>query len=262
MLKFDIESDNFNFYFARHLEGITEDQKTKIPKELNYKLFKGAGKYRAKAINKISFMAKLFILIKCFRKRWVLLVEEEETGMTPEQFFEMRDKVAQDGYTVYAAEDVMQRGYFATGNKELMDTMAKHNSLSVSPAYHFLSRIKNIPPTDTWEFKKQALYIVNFLSNYESVKKKILMKSNVSPPEMYTLFYLYDGIEKLASGIYNDKYRYTYNASRAQIQRAFITLQNRKWVEKIGKTKQAKLKITPLGASAVDDILRKYLTDF
>jgi hypothetical protein len=262
MLKFDIECDNFNFYFARHLEGITEDQKTKIPKELNYKLFKGAGKYRAKAINKLGFMAKLFILIKCFRKRWILLVEEEETGMTPEQFFEMRDKVAKEGYTANAAENVMERGYFATANKELMDGMSRLNLVSVSPAYHYLARVKNIPPTKTWEFKKQINYVINFLSNYEGVKKKILLQANVPPPELYVLFYLYDGLEKGASSIYNDKYRYTYNASKGQIQRSFVTLQNKKWVEKIGNRKFTKLKITPLGAAAVDDIMRKYLIDF
>lgn len=189
---------------------------------------------------------------------WVLLIEHED-GLGVDQFFQLKDQCRQEGFGVDPAENWLNRGMFALANKELMDGFSALNRLSVSPAYNYVSKTKNIPTTKTEQWKKQAKYIVNFLSCYDGIKKQIVMQSGVSLAELYTLFYLYDGEEKIASDVYKSRYKYTYSASKGQIQQSFVSLQNKGFIKKIGLKKGARLVITAQGSGVIDDILNKYI---
>lgn len=260
-LRIDINNDNFNNLFARYAEKLTEAQKELLPKELNYKLFKKGGSFRAAASVRLSFLTKLYVLLRCFKMNWVLLIEDDN-GIGPEQYFKLREQCREEGFGVDPAGNWLDRGMFALANKELIEGFSVLNRLSVSPAYNYVSRVKNMPQSRTTEWKKHALYITQFLSNYDGSKKKIIMRCGVSVPELYTLFFLYDGTEKAGSEIYNEKFKYAYNSNRRQIQSSFITLENKGLISKNGKKRGMKLTITPQGIATVDDILHKYLINF
>lgn len=259
--KIDINNDNFNNFFAIHAEKLTEAQKDLLPKELNFKLFKKGGVLRGQNTTSLSFLTKLFVLIRCFKMNWVLLIEHED-GLQQDQFFKIKEVCREEGFGVDPAESWLKRGMFALSGKELMESFAALNKLSVGPAYNFISKVKNVPESRTTEWKKMATYIAQFIANYESKKKKIIMQSGITMPELYTLFYLYDGTQRGGSSIYNEQYKYAYNASRKQIQAAFVTLENKGLISKIGKKKGMKMSITPQGIGIINDVLHKYIIDF
>lgn len=260
--RFDIFSQNFDYFFARKVGDLSQPQQEMIPKDIQFKLFRKGGIFNAQSSNKLSFLAKLFILIRCCRMKWVLIVEDQEEGLGPSDFFDLKSRFRKEKYTLTNAEVLEAGGFFCLGNKDLMDTFSNLNSLSTSPAYNYLCKVKNMPPNSVAQWKDEMSYIIRFLMNYESNKKKIVMQLGLTVAEIYTLFYLYDGDEKIASEVYKGPYRYAYNASRAQIQAGFVTLQSSGAIEKLGFKKGARLKITALGSSLVDDILTKYLINF
>ena len=261
-LRFEADCENFDAYFARNIEGMGEYGKDQLPKELVFKLFRKGGGADARSTSKLGFLGKLFVLFKAIRKKWIIMVEDEGMGLSAEQFFRLKETMKRDGYSVEAAEGLVSTGTFVLAGKELFDGYARLNGLSLSPAYNYLVGAKNNKSSKIVEWGRQSQYLAKFISHYDGIRKRIVMNAGVTMPEWYTLTYLYDGQEKLCSKAYTEQYKYSYNASKSQIQRSFISLTARGFTEKKGYSKGATLKITAHGKSAVDEILKKYIIDF
>lgn len=257
-LKFDISCPNFDSYFSKSIENIGEQEKSSLPKELLFKLFRRGGIYDATSTNKLTFIAKLFILFKCLKKRWYIVVEDEENGMSVEQFWAFRKALGKRNYDLNNAGELISTGIFVLASKELAETYGHLNNLSVSNAYNFLVKTKNTEVSKFTEYRQRMDYITNLFSFYESQKKTWVMATGLSIPEFLVLTYIYSRGEVVSAQLHKTIYKYAYNSSSTQIKLAFGTLQRKGMVEKIGVNKAVKLKITAAGIEIIDHIFRKY----
>lgn len=253
--KFDIDNENFNYYFERVSSPMTDKQREVLPKELYFKLFKLGGKFDSKSTYKLSFLAKLFILIKSLRKRVIILIEDEQNGMDEEAFFKYKSLLSKREFTTSAAEDLIEDSVFVLGNKELMDTHSLLNELSASPAYKYLTKAKNPVPNHVETHKKQMEYVARFLVHYESKRKDIAVNQGLNMSEWLLLLWLYSGEEKQGADSYNKIYKYSFNSSMTRLKVAFGTLEMKGYIEKFGKGKGMKMRITVLGKDKVNGLI-------
>ncbi len=244
--KWDIDNENFNHFFHKLSALMTEKQRELLPKDLYFKVFNRGGAYDTKSSNKLSFLAKCFILIKALRKRLVIMVEDDKEGMDEEEYFKYKKLLSKRQFSVSGATNVIEDSVFILANKELFDTYSKLNELTCSPAYNYLIKGKNPIPNKVEEHKKQMAYIAKFLVYYESNRKRIHMNSGINFSEWLTLIALYHGEEMQCAKLYREIYKHSFNSSATKIKLSFGTLQLRGYIEKIGLTNGAKMRITPL----------------
>lgn len=260
--RFDIENENFSYFFAHQTALMNEKQRFLLPKELYFKLFKRGGAVDTDSNYKLSFLAKLFILIKALRKRVYILIEDEN-GMDEEKFFEYREMLKKHKYEVTSADGLITDSVFVLANKEVMDTYSHLNKLSVSPAYNYLIKGKNsirLKSKQT-DYITQVNYIAKVLSYYESNRKRITMQMEIDFCEWLVLIHIFHGGTIVSSSIYKEHYKYGYNSSAKKIKMAFSSLQSRGYAIKIGDTRGAKIEITALGREKVCEIMDKFVVN-
>lgn len=260
-IRFDLINENFDNYFANRMMEVTEFGKARIPPYLNVKLWKGDGTFNLKSLPRLNALVRLWLLQKSLNKKVYIIIEDEK-GLSDEDFFKWKSGLMSQKESIELAEIFDTQANFFLGDKELCRTLSYLNQMSVSSAYNYVSKIKNIPKNKVQEFRKECQYVADFLANFESKKKRMVTEQNLNIAEFYTLLALYNGKPMLASSIYTEKFKSAYVASRIQIQRGFITLQNCGYIEKIGFRKGAKFKITAAGMGKVDDIMRQYFINF
>jgi hypothetical protein len=95
---FDIGSENFDYYFFNQLQNISPKAKDELPRDISFKLFRGGGKVNATNSSKLNVVSKIFILWKCLKKKWWLFVEDEENGMSTEEFIKLREAAKKRDY--------------------------------------------------------------------------------------------------------------------------------------------------------------------
>lgn len=257
--KWDIDNENFNHFFHKLSALMTEKQREVLPKDLYFKLFKRGGDYDIKSTNKLSFLAKLFILIKALRKR-VIIIVEDENGMDSEQYFNYMELVRKRKYDVSSAERLIEDTIFVTGNKELVDTFHGINGLSVSPAYNYIVASKQkIPPNKITEFIKKTEYICSHLVHYEANRKRIAMLTGLNFSEWMVLINLFHGNEVVSSSIYKITYKHSFNSSATKLKLAVSSLQKRGYIQKYGAMSNARVQITALGKDKTVEILKNYV---
>lgn len=252
--RFDIDNDNFANYFAKESALMTERQRDSLPKDLYFKLFKRGGTFDTTSTNKLPFLAKIFILIKGLKKRITILIEDEK-GMDEEEYLKYQKLVKSRDYGISASEDIIDNTVFVLANKEVIDTYSYLNMVSVSPAYSYLTKAKNVSKNKVAEHKKQMEYICKWIVNYESNRKIIAMNYGLNMSEWLVLIAIYNGKEVVASTLYKEVYRYSFNSSKNKIIHAFSTLYNYKFLTKIGVSRGMRLQITALGIDKVNSII-------
>jgi hypothetical protein len=257
---FELSLDNFDLFFDKQLETITPQAKESLPKDVAFKIFRKGGAVNSTSTSKLSFLAKLYILWKALHKNFFIVVEgDDRNGLTVEEFVELKQAIKMRDYGVDRCNDyVIPQATFVTGSKDLMQSLAYLNNLSTAPAYRYLMRSKNPVPNKVEQNKMATEYVCRFLSHYEASRKKIGFQSGINISEWLVLIHIYHGNEVMSNTIWRDVYKYSFNSSKTKIKLAFGTLQNRGYIVKNGTTKGAKIQITALGISAVNDILQKY----
>ena len=256
--RFDVDCEALDLFFAHEIDKISPAAKADLPKDVAFKMFRGGGKFRTQSTSRLGFLAKLYVLWRALNKRWWIVIEDEENGMTPGQFMELRKAHKRRDYGVDKAQTIMLSGTVVFSNKELSECCAYLNRLSSSPAYNYLIKGKNYMPSPTENRNKEMAYICRFLVEYEKNKKSWVSAYGISIPEWLVLIYLYHGKEIVGSPIYKEVYRRAYQSSPRKLQSCFTTLQAKKYIQKSGINKGAMLSITPLGKDTVDSILTKY----
>lgn len=246
--KFDLENDSLNLYFAKATAQLTTQQRSELPKDVIFKIKN----------NRLNFLGKIYILWKCLRKRWYIVVEDEEHGISAEQFVEVRKATKKRDYETPTANKFISTGTFVLANKEFSDTLAYLNLLSTSGAYNFLQRGKNPIPNKTADWKTGMSYITKFLVRYEGLKKRWNVDMQITMPEFLVMLYLYPGEEMLGSVMYREVFKSSYNSSPSRIKLAFGLLQQRSYIRKTGEGRGAKLQITAMGTDVVNSILSKF----
>lgn len=260
-LKFDLQHENFDYFFLEQAGKMGESQKELLPKELLYKVFVKGHRVNSKSSSKLSFLAKLFVLIRCLNKRFTIMIEDDENGMTEKQFFEYHKQTKKRNYTSELGGKLIMEGDFVLANSELFDVFHKLNGLSTSSAYNYLQKVKTKNYLKPDEYKRNMKFLTSWINNYESKRKRIVMESGLTMAEWLTLTYLYDGEEKNGSILYLEKFKYSYNTSSTKIKVSFGTLQNKGFITKYGNGKGTKLQITPLGRDKMNRIFEKYVVN-
>lgn len=256
--QFSIENQNFDQYFERELVNLTPEAKDGLPKDVLFKLFRKGGAFNSTSTSRLGFLAKLYILCRCLKKRWYLVVEDEELGLKVDQFDDIPRLIKEREYGAENAEELVTRGGFIYASKELCDTFHFLNRLSTGPAYNYLTRVKNMPANPVNEADKKDQYVVQALMTYESTKKAIVAQIGLNMPELYVLMFLYPGDEVLGSVLYKDKLKMAYQSSPAKIKLAFGSLQAKGYIRKFGQNTGARLQITPAGKDMIRSIMHKY----
>lgn len=256
---FDIDCEQMDLYFAHEIEKISPMAKSELPKDVSFKMFRGGGKFRSSSTSRLGFLAKLYILWKALNKRWWIVIEDEQSGITPGQFMELRKAYKKRDYGPEQASVLKSSGSLVLANKELGDTLTYLNRLSASGAYNYLMKDKNAPKSKTAEDNKERVYVARFLGNYEANKKGIASSAGLLMPELYVLLTLFDGKDVPTSSIYKEKFKRAYQSSPNKIKMAFSTLQARGLVVKTGVIRGATLQITSSGKALLNDILEKFV---
>lgn len=259
--QFDISCESFDLFFEKELEKISEPQKELLPEDLVYKIINKGGIVHSKSTRKLSFLSKLFILFKALNKRCIIIIEDEEKGITEEEYFKLKKKIEKHDFGEKNASVLVSHLTFVLGNKELVDTYHRMNLMTASPAYNYLVRSKNKDYTKGGEWLAAMNYINRFLSNYEANRKRITMQTGLTMADWLVLIYLYHGNLVPSAAIYNEFYKYSYNSSASKIKGSFSLLQTRRYVEKVGSTKKAKIRITALGRDKVNEIMARYVVN-
>lgn len=260
-LKYDIQCENFEHFFAKEAAGMQENQRELLPKELLFKLFTKGYRVNTKSSSKLSLVAKLFVLFRSLRKRWILIVEDDENGMNEEEYFKMKKLTSKQDYGQDNANELISHGTFVLGCSELVNTYGKLNSLSTSPAYNYLTKSKNKDYLRPDDYIRDMNYINRFLSNYEANRKRITMNTGLSMADWLVLTHIYHGNLVDSSPIYKEFFKYSYNTSATKIKQSFSSLQTRGLIEKTGVTKGAKIRITSLGKDKINQLVSKYVVN-
>lgn len=257
---FDLDGgENFDLFFANLLPHINPIAKEAIPKDISFKLFRNGGDVNPKNTSKLGFIAKLYILWRCLRKRWWIVVEDEENGLSIEDFVKLREAIKKRDYGTERADDLVSSGTFVTGSKELSNAFSYLNYLSASPAYNYLVKGKNKIPNKSAEHERHIQYLFRFLSFYESQKKKFVSDTGISIPEFYVLAATYHGKEMKSSLLHTDIYKRAYQSNPSRIKAAVRSLCGRGYMEKFGSTNNSVVRITTLGKDAIRQISAKYI---
>ena len=257
-LKFDVSCSNFDNYFAIQSAGLGENQKELLPKEIIYKLFRKGGKPNTNSTSKLSFLSKIFVLIKALRKRVIILVEDDANGMDEEQYFKYKKLLKKNDLSIQNSTELVSDLTFVLANKEIMDTYSAMNLLSVSKAYNYITKARNMPDNKTSVWNVEMAYVNKFLSFYESNRKRISTQTGLTFADWLILIHIYNGNEYEGAPIYKQWYRYSCNSSQNKMKVALSTLQARGYITKNGGTFKSKYKITEFGRNKVTQILSKY----
>lgn len=255
---FDIDCEALDLFFVNEIEKISITAKSDLPRDVAFKMFRGGGKFKTNSTSKLGFLAKLYILWKAINKRWFVVIEDEDRGMTPGQFMELRKAYKKKDYTVEQARTLVTSGTFVLANKELADCCSYLNRLSTSGAYNYLMKAKNMPANKVDEENNKVAYITKFLVFWEGNKKTIVSKTGLGVPEIYVLLALYSGKETQGATLYHDVFKRAYQSSPNKIKAAFRTLQAKGYILKHGGTSAATMQITASGRDILRSILDKY----
>lgn len=256
---FDLDCEPLDLYFSHEMGKISITAKADLPKDVAFKMFRGGGMFRTQSTSRLGFLAKLYILWKALNKRWWILIEDEDNGMTPGQFIEARKALKKKDYSIEQAAVLKSTGTLVLASKELGDTLTYLNKLSASGAYNYVMKAKNAPKNKTAQDVSERAFIAKFLANYEAQKKSIISSAGLVMPEFYVLMTVFEGKDTQMSYISKDKFQRAYQSSTSKIKTAFGTLQARGLVAKTGVSRGATLQITSSGKELLNGIMDKFV---
>lgn len=264
--RLDIGSSNFDLYFAHEFKNkITPQGKEELPKDIAFKIFRKGDEFNPKNTSKLNFIERIFVLWKAIKKRWFLVIEDEEHGISIDEYLKLKEEMRHRNYDLKAVETFSESGGLVLASKELGDYLSYLNYLSNSNAYNYFIKAKNnFPPipNKASEYRNRMMYIVNFLISYESKKKTWVAEHGITIPEWFVLLSLYHGNEVVGSPIHKEVFKRSYQSSPAKLKSAFGTLQLKGYIQKTGERSGAKLRITALGIDLLNNILNKYCLNF
>jgi hypothetical protein len=259
--RIDINSPNFDLFFAQEFKNkITPQGKEGLPRDISFKIFRKGDEFNPKNTSRLSFMERMFVMWKALKKRWWIVVEDDEQGLGMDDFCAQW----QEQRKAPKSKEFSESANFILCSKEVGNVFAYLNELANGPAYNYALKSKNnFPniPNPAAEHAKRSEYLCRFLAHYEGNKKKWVSEMSISIPEFLVLIYLYQHKEVAGAYLYNDYYKRAYQSSPTKIKTSFGTLQHRGYIQKIGITRGAIFKITPLGIDIINTILSKYIVN-
>ena len=258
--QFDLMSENFEGYFAYLVKQMSIEQRNKIPDNLKKKLISQTnGKVRPE---RLKFVEMLFLMTQVFDKKWYIVIENtgEDDVVSKAHFDEYKRQIVFNEMTGSEPDKILRGGAYILGDRELIRSVFHMNDMCVSGAYNYALKLRNVTPKNIFKERKALYYFVNILQTYEVNKRRIIRNFGISMAEMYCLFYLYDGIQKKASPLYEEVMANSLGVNKYGLLKALKSVVDKKYVEKFGKSQDTSYSITSFGISIVNDILVKYVT--
>lgn len=253
-LKTDWGSENFDLFFYRVANGIPTADREKLPTEYKSTLWRGNGSVNPNALKRFKFLDRAYVLNKAGGKIIYCVIEDEENGMTIEEFFEWKKEIKK--------KDRLSNGrvemHFCLANKELSSVFNYLNQVYHGPSYNYRMKLKKPIPNPAVDYQKEMKSIVRMLMLWESRKREFENEFNINLPELYTLLAVYSEGEIKGSEIYKTLFVRAHDSSPRRIKQGFSSLRAKGMIQKHGNTSQTTFKITAAGIDAVNRIVNKY----
>lgn len=255
-IKADLQVENFNRFFAIKAKEMTPLQKERLPAEVLARVFKGRGRI---STERLSFLHQVYILQRAMNIETYILVGDENNGIGVKDW-EMF-KRQQNGKRTDSTEinHYLSSGIFVLGSRELMEYMDHLNMLSLTPLCNYILKLKNREASRVQPFQRELELVASAIVKYEGSRKKIVRQKGLSISDWLILLYLVDGKEGGATPIYTDVYKDSMNATRTNFFSSFKKLREIGYIQRFGKGKSTKYKITALGKSIVREVFNSYI---
>lgn len=252
--KFDLKVENLDRYFALTIDALTDTEKERIPLPIYSRLFRRNGTMSTKPF---SFLQMVYILSIAAGKDIYMAIEGPE-GMSIAGYERFKKQQKAGIVDEEQAEYYLSRGTFVLSSKDLVGYMNQVNRSSISPILNYMLKLKNTKGKKFESHKTQTQAMVDMLVAYESNKSK-MAQVGFDPSDILVLLYLYDGGLKTSKGTYDKVFKGTPMANRVNIINAYKKLSLSGHVEVIGRNAATKYRITALGSSAMNEIIKKYI---
>ena len=255
-LKFDIQIENLRRFFDYKVAQMTPAQREKLPSEILFRLFNKEGKLTKKPI---SFLEQIYVLTQSGMSNFFLQVEDVDNGVGVAELEKFKRKQNARRYDLAQAEKYLSHGNLILIGKDVADWYNQMNGVSLSGAMNYALKLKGTSAPKMSEKEVEFAYVCSMFAKYESNKKKIIHREQMTMPDLYVLLYLADDKEKNGSYIYKQAFIDATNSSKILILRAFRKLVMLGYINRFGAAKKTTYKITYLGKSAVSELFRKYI---
>ena len=263
--KYMYKNESFDKLLAHMLSEMTDDQKSKLPPDLVYKIFKS----KDPNVNLLSDAQKDYILNTSFNKKIVKFILDEEKGLSIEQFFALKDvwrkKKGKEINASVLAEQLCFEGEFVLADKDLYDAVSYAALVCYSPVFKVIVNRRPVSKRakqPNREFFTMVHNFMNMLVHYESYKRRFIMEFGLEGmSEWYCLIYFYTG-EKKGSSIYLENFKYGYSTGEQKLKAAMTRLKNLGFLSARGSKKNNFVSTTPSGRMLVDKILTKYILNY
>lgn len=254
--KIQLQNEAFDLYFAAAASNLSQRQRESLPLTIYRGLFLKNQNFK---VSSLSFMRKLYILLKALNKRFFLVIEDQENGISPDNFMAfVQAEKARELMPDSPWENSVNYS-FCLADKSLVEWLSYLGGICDSPAYKYSLKLKNENLKQFPKFKEEITYLTKLLVRFETKKRAIERDRGITMSELYLLLYLYDGGKKKLPSFYNDVFKYTIGCSRRTMTDALRKMLFEKSVEKFGGFRTSEYRITPYGAQMVNEIIKSHI---
>lgn len=257
-VKVDIQSQNFDYYFARQAELIPMPDRELLPPGFNQVLYNSTGSVKLRHLRKFNLMERLFILWKAAKKNFYIVIYDESRGMSIEDFIQWTRQMRDNDTSREAADPLAESGHFILAGRQLAETFNYLNRVGHSPAMNYVTKLKEKMIHPQADFSRELRGLVMMLTAWESRKREWQNKFGINVPELYILMALYVKGEIKGSLIYKDIFRRAQMSSPSRIKECLLSSREKGLIIKGGITKNSTYRLTPLGADIVNKIIMTY----
>lgn len=254
--KIDFQAESFDNYFGVYVSKMTQEHRASLSPNILFRLFKKKGKQE---FEKVSFFKKWYILMRAFKKRLFIVIEDQVNGLTPEQFIEFKNRKKRQEPGVADAEELIGHGVCVLGNSDLVNWLAHLNGICDGPTYNYAIKIKNNQSVKFPQISKEIAYFSSVLFNYEFNKVKFFREREFGQVEFLILLYLYDGGQKESTPFYTQILKGYPGCGRRTTMDGFRRMESMGYITKLGVTNFTGYRITDLGKQVYHEILKKYI---
>ncbi len=260
---YDVKHEAFDEFCFDKFSNLTADQRRQLPYDISLKL--GKLNKGSQWLEKISFAERLYILWNAFKEPFYILVRTSQKPITKQDFDRLQVLKENDDLSIGAAKWVLSTFGFVLSHDDLIETMIYGSKVTRSPATKYLVKTKNADHdrvSQMEQHKDNLSFICTVLANYEHMRARISTDYGLSLAEVLVLFFLYDGKEKNIKDCVA-YFQNTPNCRRMMIIKAFVSLRDKSYVEKIGNgRRRTTQKITIAGTQLLNKIFIQYILNF
>jgi len=254
--RIELQNEAFDLYFAASAGNLTERQREALPLPVYRSLFLKNQKFK---LTSISFLRKLYVLLKALNKRFFLIVEDEENGVSPEAFMAIVEAEKNKERVPDTPWENSINYSFCLADKSLVDWLSFLSGICENPAYSYAQKLKVENLKSFPRYKEELKYLLAMFIRYEMGKKKIEKNKGVSVSEFYLLMHLYDGAWKGLATFYKELFMQIPGCSRRTMTDAIRKMLIEKTVEKKGNSRLLQYRITPYGTQFINEVMNKYV---